>query len=77
MVTAGIPAQVDNASTPPYSGGLTLGPNASLQVGWTTNHAANANALGSGTITMNAQRHAPLTMYLGQVQEDGSVRVYN
>lgn len=28
-----------------------------------------------GTITMNAQRHAPLTMYLGQVQADGSVEV--
>lgn len=28
-----------------------------------------------GTITMNAQRHAPLTMYLGQVQADGSVNV--
>lgn len=28
-----------------------------------------------GTITMNKQRHAPLTMYLGQVQADGSVKV--
>jgi urea transport system substrate-binding protein len=28
-----------------------------------------------GTINMNKQRHAPLTMYLGQVQADGSVRV--
>ncbi|GMG82644.1 urea ABC transporter substrate-binding protein [Paralimibaculum aggregatum] len=28
-----------------------------------------------GTITMDAQRHAPLTMYLGQVQADGSVKV--
>ena len=28
-----------------------------------------------GTITMNKQHHAPLTMYLGQVQEDGSVKV--
>ncbi|WP_111734093.1 substrate-binding protein [Roseovarius amoyensis] len=28
-----------------------------------------------GTIQMNAQRHAPLTMYLGQVQADGSVEV--
>ena len=24
---------------------------------------------------MNKQRHAPLTMYLGQVQKDGSVKV--
>ena len=28
-----------------------------------------------GLIKMNKQRHAPLTMYLGQVQEDGSVEV--
>ncbi len=28
-----------------------------------------------GLIQMNKQRHAPLTMYLGQVQADGSVRV--
>ncbi|MEL6218222.1 MAG: substrate-binding protein [Pseudomonadota bacterium] len=28
-----------------------------------------------GTITMNAQRHAALTMYLGQVQSDGTVNV--
>lgn len=28
-----------------------------------------------GTIKMDKQRHAPLTMYLGQVQTDGSVKV--
>ncbi len=28
-----------------------------------------------GVITMNKQHHAPLTMYLGQVQADGSVKV--
>lgn len=28
-----------------------------------------------GTITMDKQRHAPLTMYLGQVKADGSVEV--
>ena len=28
-----------------------------------------------GTIQMNKQRHAPLTMYLGQVKDDGSVEV--
>ncbi|WP_315776510.1 MULTISPECIES: substrate-binding protein [unclassified Bradyrhizobium] len=28
-----------------------------------------------GTIRMDKQRHAPLTMYLGQVQADGSVKV--
>jgi urea transport system substrate-binding protein len=28
-----------------------------------------------GTIKMNKEHHAPLTMYLGQVQADGSVNV--
>ena len=28
-----------------------------------------------GTIRMNKQHHAPLTMYLGQVQKDGSVKM--
>ncbi len=28
-----------------------------------------------GTISMSKQHHAPLTMYLGQVQDDGSVKV--
>lgn len=28
-----------------------------------------------GLIRMNKQRHAPLTMYLGQVQKDGSVKI--
>lgn len=28
-----------------------------------------------GTIVMSRQRHAPLTIYLGQVQADGSIRV--
>jgi len=28
-----------------------------------------------GTVQMNHQRHAPLTMYLGQVQADGSVKI--
>ena len=28
-----------------------------------------------GSIRMNKQRHAPLTMYLGQVQPDGSVKI--
>lgn len=28
-----------------------------------------------GSIKMNKQRHAPLTMYLGQVQADGSVKM--
>jgi branched-chain amino acid transport system substrate-binding protein len=28
-----------------------------------------------GRVQMSKQRHAPLTMYLGQVQADGSVRI--
>ena len=28
-----------------------------------------------GKVQMNMQRHAPLNMYLGQVQKDGSVKV--
>jgi branched-chain amino acid transport system substrate-binding protein len=28
-----------------------------------------------GNITMSKQHHAPLTMYLGEVQADGSVKV--
>ena len=28
-----------------------------------------------GKIAMNKQRHAPLTMYLGQVQGDGGVKI--
>ena len=28
-----------------------------------------------GNIQMNKQRHAPLTMYLGQVQKDGSIKI--
>ena len=28
-----------------------------------------------GVIKMNKQHHAPLTMYLGQVQNDGSVKI--
>ena len=28
-----------------------------------------------GTIKMNKQRHAPLTMYLGQVQKDGTIKI--
>jgi len=30
-----------------------------------------------GTVSMNTQRHAPLTMYLGEVQGDGSVNIVN
>ena len=55
---------------------------AAVEEAGTTEPQAVIDALGEvsytgprGTITMNKQRHAPLTMYLGQVQEDGSVEV--
>jgi branched-chain amino acid transport system substrate-binding protein len=48
----------------------------------TTASDAVISALGAvtfegprGNIIMNKQRHAPLTMYLGQVQPDGSVKI--
>ena len=47
-----------------------------------TDSAAVLKALGEvsvqgprGTIAMSKQHHAPLSMYLGQVQGDGSVKV--
>ena len=55
---------------------------AAVEAAGTTEPQAVIDALGNasytgprGTITMNKQRHAPLTMYLGQVQDDGSVEV--
>ena len=55
---------------------------AAVEKAGSTDAAKVVAALGSvsvegprGTITMNKQRHAPLTMYLGQVQADGSVKV--
>ena len=53
IISNGVAAMVDNGSTPAYSGDLWLGTNASLQVGWTTTHAAHINVLGGGTITMH------------------------
>lgn len=47
-----VPASVDNTDTPSYSGGLTLRRNAKLTIGWTDTFTANANALGTGPITM-------------------------
>jgi len=46
-------AQVNNNATPSYSGGLTLGNNSRLQIGW-NNTPGSANALGTGSITMTA-----------------------
>ena len=52
---------------------------------WTVPHEAVTelvNELGMvsakgprGTLQMSKQRHTPLTMYLGQVQKDGSVKL--
>jgi hypothetical protein len=53
VVQAGITAKVNNSTTPTYSGGLTLGANSTLQVGWDVT-TGNANALGTGTIVMNS-----------------------
>jgi len=53
VVSNGIAAKVDNGFTPTYDGGLRLGTNSSLQIGWTGNNAGNKNALGAGPITMN------------------------
>lgn len=55
---------------------------AAVEMAGTTDAKPVIDALGKvsvkgprGTITMNKQRHTPLTMYLGQVAEDGSVSV--
>lgn len=55
---------------------------AAVEMAGSTEPKAVVDALGKvsftgprGTISMNKQRHAPLTMYLGQVSEDGSVEV--
>ena len=55
---------------------------AAVEMAESTEPKAVIDALGKvsftgprGTITMNKQRHTPLTMYLGQVAEDGSVNV--
>ena len=55
---------------------------AAVEMAGTTDAEAVIDALGKvsftgprGTLTMNKQRHTPLTMYLGQVAEDGTVEV--
>jgi branched-chain amino acid transport system substrate-binding protein len=55
---------------------------AAVEKAGSTDPQAVVDALGAvtftgprGTIGMTKQRHAPLTMYLGQVKEDGSVEV--
>jgi branched-chain amino acid transport system substrate-binding protein len=55
---------------------------AAVEMAGSTDPQAVIDALGQvsftgprGNIQMNKQRHTPLTMYLGQVKEDGSVSV--
>ena len=55
---------------------------AAVEKAGSTDSAAVLKALGEvsvqgprGTIAMSKQHHAPLSMYLGQVQGDGSVKV--
>ncbi len=55
---------------------------AAVEMAGSTDPDAVIEALGKvsftgprGTLTMNKQRHTPLTMYLGQVTEDGTVEV--
>ncbi len=52
VVAATIAASVDNDATQSYSGGLLLEEGASLTIGFTALCAANANALGTGPITL-------------------------
>jgi urea transport system substrate-binding protein len=55
---------------------------AAVEKAGSTHTAAVLSALGNvsfvgprGSISMDKEHHAPLTMYLGQVQDDGSVKV--
>lgn len=52
VVAATIAASVDNDATPAYSGGLLLENGARLTIGAYSVYSANANALGTGPITM-------------------------
>lgn len=70
----------NDLSVPQYEGIYLY--KAAVEKAGTTDSAAVIEALKSvsvtgprGTISMSKQRHAPLTMYLGQVQDDGSVKV--
>lgn len=69
-------------SVPPYEAIYAYA--AAVEKAGTTDGDKVAKALGGvsvegprGTITMNKQHHAPLTMYLGKVRADGSVEVIN
>ncbi len=70
----------NDLSVPQYEGVYAY--KAAVEKAGTTDPQAVIDALDEvaftgprGTIQMSKQRHAPLTMYLGQVQEDGSVSV--
>ncbi len=72
----------NDLSVPEYEGVYLY--KAAVEKAGTTDPDAVLAALGEvsftgprGTITMNKQHHAPLNMYLGQVQADGSVSVVN
>jgi urea transport system substrate-binding protein len=70
----------NDLSVPEYEGVYLY--KAAVEKAGSTNADAIVKALAQvsfngprGTIRMNKQRHAPLTMYLGQVQKDGSVKI--
>ena len=70
----------NDLSEPEYDGIYLY--KAAVEKAGTTETAAVLKALPTvsfkgarGTIKMDKQHHAPLTMYLGQVQDDGSVKV--
>jgi len=70
----------NDLSVPEYEGVYLY--KAAVEKAGSTDTAAVLEALATvsfdgprGTVSMNKQHHAPLTMYLGQVQKDGSVKV--
>ena len=70
----------NDLSVPQYEGIYLY--KAAIEKAGSTDTAGLLAALGEvsftgprGTVAMNKQHHAPLRMYLGQVQEDGSVKV--
>ena len=71
----------NDLSVPQYEGDLPLqggGREGGLDRGRRGHQGASRRCPSTGprgTIQMNKQHHAPLTMYLGQVQGDGAVKV--
>lgn len=51
LITDGVVARVQNTSTEPYSGGLTIGAGSELDV---RNATGSENAIGTGTVTFNS-----------------------